>query len=282
MIGQQRFLKLRDGVEIYCDIREVGAQNWLVVTHGIGEHMGRHRYLTDLFGHALNIVYYDLRGHGKSGGERADVADFSMFMQDLDELLHFLRQEFRMQRWMLFGHSMGALISCGFLQSKAQELEAPYPHKVFLSAPPVALSGPGGTFARLAPARVVDALAALPFGMKLAGLVDLRALSHDPRVQGAYVSDPLNALKLHTRLVTGLAQSSKRVFSAPLNLRCPAFVAVGSEDRIVHVPSVEEYFSFVEKGVQLKVIEGGFHELHNEIEKFRKPYFAFLKSALMG
>ncbi len=56
MIGQQRFLKLRDGVEVYCDIREVGSPLWLVVTHGIGEHMGRHRYLTDMFGHSMNIT----------------------------------------------------------------------------------------------------------------------------------------------------------------------------------------------------------------------------------
>ncbi len=151
-----------------------------------------------------------------------------------------------------------------------------------MSAPPVALAGPAGSFARLAPPRMVQALANLPVGMKLGGLVDLRALSHDPRVQQSYMADPLNCMKLHTRLVTGLANAAKQVFSTPIGLRCPGFVAVGSEDRIVHVPSVEEYFSFVEKGVRLKIVEGGFHELHNEIEKFRKAYFNFLKSSLLG
>ncbi len=280
MIGQQRFLKLRDGVEIYCDIREVGSPLWLVVTHGIGEHMGRHKYLTDMFGHNINIFYYDLRGHGKSGGERADVADFSFFMEDMGEILAFLRAEFRMSRFMMFGHSMGALITCGYLKSFIKD--SPWPEKVFLSSPPVALAGPAGSFARLAPARVIEALANLPVGLKLGGLVDLRALSHDPRVQESYISDPLNCLKLHTRLVTGLANASKHVFSSPIGFKCPAYVSVGSEDRIVHVPSVEEYFTFVEKGVRLKIVDGGFHELHNEIEKFRKIHLNFMKSSLLG
>jgi alpha-beta hydrolase superfamily lysophospholipase len=43
-----------------------------------------------------------------------------------------------------------------------------------------------------------------------------------------------------------------------------------------------DYFNNIEKKAQIKVIEGGYHELHNEIEKYRKPYLNFLRQSLTG
>ena len=39
-------------------------------------------------------------------------------------------------------------------------------------------------------------------------------------------------------------------------------------------------FSFIEKNVRFKLIEGGYHEVHNEFDEYKKPYFDFLKSSL--
>lgn len=278
MIGQQQFIKLRDGVELFCHAREIGASKSLVALHGIGEHLGRHQYLTDVLGHNHNIFQFDLRGHGRSSGERADISDFSLYMEDLTEVIEFLQKEYRLKEFCLFGHSMGALIASAWIQSYASEKN--YPHKIFLSAPPVSLAGPLGTFVRLAPHKAIDLLANMPIGAKLGGMVDLKLLSHDPRISDQYKADPLNCLKLHTRLLTGLASTAKSVFSKPLYAKSPLFVAVGLEDKIVHVPSVEEYFSFVEKEAHLRIIDGAYHEMHNEIEKYRQIYFNFLKSSL--
>ena len=46
---------------------------------------------------------------------------------------------------------------------------------------------------------------------------------------------------------------------------------MGSRDLI-------EYFTTVDKSFQLKVFDGAYHEIHNEIEKYRKPYFDHLKT----
>jgi len=279
MIKEEKMIRMRDGVELFTRIKEVGSPIWIVATHGIGEHSERHNYLLDLFAQYFNIFQYDLRGHGKSGGARADVKNFSEFNQDLEELLKFLVESYRMKRYLMFGHSMGALITAGTVQNYMKEIEGP--EKIFFCAPPAGYSDTLGKLIDYLPAHIFDKIGTSRYSMKLGGLVDLNYLSHDPRVKDNYIHDPLNELKIHTRLLFGMVHASKEVFSRPIRAKCPAFCVVGGEDRIVNPLSLKRYFENIEKTFQFNIIEGGYHELHNEIEKYRKPYFEILKNFFM-
>jgi acylglycerol lipase len=280
MNGEQHFFKMRDGVELHVDIRERGHKNWLIVTHGIGEHLKRHLYLKDLFAGQYNIVFYDLRGHGLSTGEEAYVNDFHDYILDLEELLGLLKKRFRVNDYILFGHSMGALITARFLQVQCQKQF--YPSKVFLNAPPVGFHGLAGQFASWAPLSLLDGLTKIPGSTKLGGLVDLNYLSHNPMIKKEYIDDKNNHLKLHTKLVLEMAKCSHQTFSRPIHPQCPAFVTVGSKDKIVSYSQLVSYFQVIEKNFSLQVIDGAFHEIHNEIDKYRLPYFDYLKSCLLN
>ena len=278
MNGEQHFFKMRDGVELHVEIRERGHKDWLIVTHGIGEHLKRHSYIAELFAGSYNIVFYDLRGHGLSGGEPAYIPDFQEFILDLEELIGVVKTRFRMEEYMLFGHSMGALITARFVQNQVDKDF--YPKKVFLNAPPVGFSGLAGQFASWAPFGVLDGLTKIPLTTKLGGLVDLNFLSHNPMVKKEYIEDDKNHLKLHTKLVLELAKCSHQTFSRPIGPSCPAFVTVGSQDKIVSYTQLVSYFQVIEKNFSLQVIDGAYHEIHNEIDKFRLPYFDHLKKSL--
>jgi alpha-beta hydrolase superfamily lysophospholipase len=268
-----------DGTLLRCLIRETGNARWLIVTHGLGEHLERHEYLLKLFSANFNIAIYDLRGHGKSGGRRGWVEDFNHFLSDLQAVVNFLRKDFSMTSYTLFGHSMGGLITASYLQNRAQKDF--YPEKVFLSSPAVAGPGVQGQLFSLAPMFVFNALVKIPT-IPLQGVLDLKRLSHDGRVYESYIKDDLNQLKIHSKLFFEILKTGRDVFSRPLRSDCPLFVAIGSEDGLVHPKLAIAYFKKVEKSAQLKVIDGGYHELHNEIEKFRKPYFNFLRHSLTG
>jgi alpha-beta hydrolase superfamily lysophospholipase len=175
---------------------------------------------------------------------------------------------------------MGALIAAGYIQRQVAEDASLNPEAIFLSAPPVGLGGPAGQILKYSPKAFIQGLANLPVSIRLGGSVDLAALSHDPRVQQDYVNDQFNCLTLHTRLMLQLARASNEVFGRPLRPPCPAYVTVGSEDRVVSPGEIKRFFSQVEKAFKVTVIEGAFHEVHNEIEKYRKPYFEHLKKAL--
>jgi alpha-beta hydrolase superfamily lysophospholipase len=134
MFMDKKFLKMRDGAELYTQVKESGSPVWIIATHGVQEHLERHKYLVDLFGHDFNIFQYDLRGHGRSTGKRAYIEDFSLYMEDLLEITRFLKDKYRMERYVLFGHSMGALITCAFIQNYVDE--SIYPERLIVNAPP--------------------------------------------------------------------------------------------------------------------------------------------------
>jgi acylglycerol lipase len=268
-----------DGTILRCLIRETGNSKWLIVTHGLGEHLERHDYLLNLFSANFNIAIYDVRGHGKSGGRRAWVKDFNHFIQDLDSVIHFLKKDFSMTSYILFGHSMGGLITAQYLQNLATKEF--YPDKVFLSSPAVAGPGILGHTFSMAPEFMFSSLVKFP-SLPLQGILDLKRLSHDVRVYESYIKDDLNQLKIHSKLFFEILKTSREVFSRPLRSECPLFVSIGSEDGLVHPKLLIKYFTKIEKSAQLKIFEGGYHELHNEIEKFRTPYLNFLRQSLTG
>lgn len=279
MVSEEVIFRTKDGIDLHLEIKENASPVWLVATHGIGEHLGRHRYLRELFGQEFNICQYDLRHHGKSSGKRSHVKDFSKFMDDLDEVIHYLKERYKMKDYILFGHSMGALITAAYIQQRADKDF--YPSKVFLNAPPVGYPGPLGAITRMLPRGFWQKLSQLPASIPLKDLIDLSDLSHNPEVKTQYINDELNCLKLHSCLVLGMVKTSLEVFARPIRPLCPAYICVGGQDRIVSVSELKSYFTMVEKAFQLKVFEGAYHEIHNETQEYRKPYFEYLKSVLL-
>ena len=275
MIHETKNLKMRDGVNIYMQVKEIGSPYWVISIHGVGEHLNRHQYISELLGQDFNILQFDLRGHGKSGGKRAYVDSFKDYYEDLFEILEFLRTEYKPMKYSIIGHSMGALIAAGFLEKFVRDDF--YPSLVFLSSPPILVGGIAGKIVEFTPIKFLESLSKFPFSYELPDMVNINFLSHDARIHEQYLHDDLNCLKLHTKLILNLVLSSKEVFSKPIRPKCPAVCIVGSEDKVVNVNAIEEYFNQLEKGFHLKIFEGAFHEVHNEISKYREPYFEFIK-----
>ena len=280
MLSEEKKIKLRDDEVLKAHIVEKGNPVWLIVTHGLGEYSERHQYMYDLFSQYFNICLYDLRGHGTSTGTRGGVDSFKDYTKDLGEVIEYLKEGYSMKKFILFGHSMGGLITASYMQNEVQAHL--YPEKVFLSAPAVAGTGMLGQFFQLAPMTLMNILKSLPLSIPLSGLLDLSKLSHDPRVYETYVTDPLNTMKIHTKLFFEILAESRDVFSRPLRINCDLFCAIGTQDGLVEPGAVIDYFTQTEKNGKLFQIEGGFHELHNEIDKYSEQYFSFLKSSLLS
>jgi alpha-beta hydrolase superfamily lysophospholipase len=59
------------------------------------------------------------------------------------------------------------------------------------------------------------------------------------------------------------------------------FCSVGTGDVVVDSATKIKYFKSMDKNAKLLVVKNGYHELHNEIEKYREEYFNFLKESIM-
>lgn len=279
MIKEVKKLEVRDGETLNLSIIENGSPVWIIVTHGLGEHGARHDYFYNLFSQNFNVCIYDIRGHGDSSGKRAHTESFKDFSQDLGEIISYLKDSFSLKRYVLFGHSMGALVVSSFMQNEVNSEF--YPEKVFLSGPPVAGAGKLGKILKLAPMKVMNQLCKLPMTVPISGLIDIKKLSHDPRVYTNYVGNKLNSMAIHSKLFFEILGEGRKVFSRPLRVKCPLYVAVAGDDALIDSKSAIHYFSKVEKNAVLTVFDGAYHELHNEIEKYRLPYFEFLKTSIV-
>lgn len=284
----QRMVSTFDGERLFVSFSELGHKNWIIITHGIGEHSGRHHHVAAYLSQYANVCLYDLRGHGKSSGERAFINDFFSFAKDLTVIIKYLKEEFKMSQFILYGHSMGSLITCDFIQNYKlidsnlfSEGNCNYPLMVFVSAPPVEPAGWAGSLVRKIPQYWLNVLAGFNKSTKIAGLIDIFYLSHDVRVFEDYLKDPLNSTKLHTKLLFQLVRRSRIVFSRPLGVECKMHVVVGTKDRLVSHKSAMEYFHKMEPKAEIHVVDEGYHELHNEVERIRAKFFNVINETII-
>lgn len=271
----KRAIPMRDGVKLYTEVVEHGAKYWLIATHGIGEHLGRHKYLQEIFGFDVNVFQYDLRGHGRSGGEKAYIDPFEQYMLDLEDCLKHLKENYKMEDYILYGHSMGALITCGFTQNNLKEDS--YPRAIIVNAPPVGVGGPFAVAVNKIKGNIFNKLASVKMSIPLGGLVDLNTLSHRNKVIEEFKNDPFNLQKLHTKLLLEMVACSKRVFSKPINDKVEKYISYGTADKLISVPELEKYLAEVDTSFTVTKIEGARHEQYQEIEKYRTPYFNYLR-----
>ncbi len=278
-MAKGKFIKMSDGIELFANTQDNGHDIWLIHTHGIGEHLGRHQYLSDLFETNFNLFFYDLRGHGRSLGGPATIDDFWRFMQDLDDIIHYLRKECELKRYILFGHSMGGMIVCGYLQRLIKN--EPYPERIFITAPPVGIPGVLGKIIQHSNVSFLQKLCDISPNIRIGGLVSLGWLSHNPKIREEYLRDGLCQTKLSLKLLLELVKTSKEIFSSPINANCPAFVSYGTEDKIIDVYQLQDYFQHIDCSFKIQAIPGAFHEPHFEIQEYKEPYIQILKDSLV-
>ncbi len=245
----------RDGTSLLIRHWAVrGGEPWaaLLLVHGLAEHCGRYEHVgAQLANAGIDAHGYDQRGFGGSGGPRASVERWSQLHDDLEERLVAVRSIAPARPLALFGHSMGGLIALGYvLDGRAR------PDLLVLSAPAIGADVPlwqrliAGPLRRLAP------------NLLIANRLDTAALSSDPAVRAAYLSDPLNQHRTTVRFGHALFGEQRRVAAALDRLSIPTLVVHGGLDRLV--PTAMSGSLEGRSGVRRVVYPGLLHELHNE------------------
>jgi acylglycerol lipase len=270
---------LQDGTRIFVQYDLINKDlPWVFHCHGIGEHCGRHQYLQKLIDKKANLLQWDLRGHGKSSGKRAWVKSFDTYKDDIFEVYLKVQKLHSPKKIIFMGHSMGALITCGFLKKFHKDISEFA--GVIINAPPVNVGGAFESVSNFLGKKGSELLFKIPLGLPVPGSVDINALSHDPNTAKEYKKDQDNCMFLHSHLLFALVKELKDVYDSALNFGKPGFVSVGTEDAVVSPKACIDYFTNIEKGFELKTIPGSYHEIHNEIDEYRLPYFEYLKNAL--
>ncbi|HEY6202422.1 MAG TPA: alpha/beta fold hydrolase, partial [Candidatus Limnocylindria bacterium] len=198
------------------------------------------------------------RGFGASSGRRAYLDRWSQYHDDVEDQLTAIRNVSERLPVVLYGHSMGGLIALGYVLA---DVPRPQPDLLVLSAP--AIAGRVAQWKR----GLADVLGRIAPHMEIANDLPPGGLSHDPQVEVAYRSDPLNVHRTTTRLGLELFREQARVEAGLEQIRAlpmATYVLHGSDDPIVPVSSSASLEG--RENVTRRVYPGLRHEMHNEPE----------------
>lgn len=214
----------RDGLSLFeqwwLPDREPAAA--VVVVHGINEHSGRYARLAgDLNQRGYAVYALDLRGHGRSEGDRALIRSFDEYLGDLEMLLARVVDRQPEKPLFLFGHSMGGAVVALLAITRAPKVRG-----LILSAPAVLIAG--GVFPIL---RRLASLASVVWPTLRLVRMGCRFISRDPAVVEAFRNDPL---VFHGRFPVGtgaeILRAAKQIQLGMGQLKLPLLVLHGTGD----------------------------------------------------
>ena len=255
-------LKTADGLDLFVRRWQDDAvpHQWtFVIVHGLGEHEGRYQHLADWFTPLGATVYaMDLRGHGRSGGQRGHAPSLDALLDDIDAVVVRARSTSG-GPLVLIGHSFGGLLAVAYALDRPAHLD-----KAVFSAPALLPRVKVPAWKRA----LAGVLPTIAPRASFANEIDPRVLSHDPAVAPAYVSDPL----VHNRITAGLyastlARGDALLARAP-ELRVPFLLLHGRDDQIVDPIGSQRFFAgATAAGRAFCLYPGFYHEIFNELEQ---------------
>ena len=272
--------------------RYSGPAGIVLIVHGLGEHAGRYEGVAQLltqWGFAVRA--YDLRGHGRSDGQRGAMPEQEVLLEDLAEMvdearLHGtpfpttageLEAEHAAPKHLpliLLGHSLGGLVAARFVALNLRPVEG-----LVLSSP--ALDPGFSIFQKL---WLAASLKWMP-SMTVNNGVNPRRLSRDHQVVKAYLDDRLVHNKISPRLGQFIATAGLATIAAAANWRTPTLLMYAGADKLVNPEGSRRFATLAAQSrkvkpgvVTAKCFDGYYHELFNEPEP--APVFELLKTWL--
>jgi len=238
----------------------------VVITHGGAEHSGRYQNVVGfLVPQGYAIWGLDNRGHGRSEGRRGHVDAYNQLVDDLALFCRFVRERTPGgAKVFLLGHSIGGLTALSYAVKYGVRDKSCTIDGVIVSGPCLALSMKvprlkeafGRAAACLFPKTTVDAG------------IPAQAISRDPAVVAAYVSDPLRFPRITLRFYVELAKQMKKTMAAAPFVQLPCLILQGGKDALVSPYATRRFYSAMTcRDRELRIYPDSFHELFNDLNR---------------
>ena len=205
----------------------------LINLHGLGDHGSLYPMLPDYFlPRGVAVHAFDLRGHGRSEGQRAYLDDWRDYSGDLATFVGLVTAAAGRRPFVL-GHSLGGLIVLDSALEAGRRLAG-----VIAAAP--ALGEVGVPRVLMAAGRVLSRIWPR-FSMRTG--MDLSALSRDPEARRVVLDDPLFHRVGTARLSTEVVAAIERVQRLAPSLAIPVLLLHGGADRMVSPEGTRKFFA---------------------------------------
>ena len=229
----------------------------LVLVHGFGEHSGRylHTVIPRLVSASFAVITYDNVGHGKSSGKRGHCPSYNALLDILGRVVAKAQEIYPNAPLFLYGHSMGGNLVLNYAlrrDTKIAGVVATSPYLRLAFQPPKWKMVLGKLMLKIMPSLT------LPSGL------DPNGISRIPEEVVKYKNDPLVHDKVSPMFSFPVMDAGEWGIANASQLAVDTLLLHGTADPIIDYTATQEFHQNSNK-TTLKLFEGGFHELHNDL-----------------
>jgi acylglycerol lipase len=230
----------------------------VVIVPGFNSHSAYYAWVADQFvAGGLAVYALDLRGRGKSDGERFYVEKFDDYVSDVAAFVTLAKSLEPGLPIFLLGHSAGGVVACVYTLEHQAELAG-------LICESFAFQVPAPDFA-------LAVFKGLSHVAPHAHILHLKNedFSRDPKAVDAMNADPLIAHETQpTQTLAAMVRADERLKKEFPLITLPVLILHGTKDKATR-PSGSQLFHDTAGSTDktLKLYEGGFHDLLNDLDK---------------
>lgn len=230
----------------------------LVVVHGMGEHSSRYgTHFAEAFNKKnIAVIGFDQYGHGKTEGQRGHTPGYNYNLDSIDFMLNKAAELFGAVPIFLYGHSMGGNLVANHVLRRQSDIAGALISSPMLRlafTPPAWKLKVGGWLRDIYPT----------FSEKTG--LNVNDISRDKAEVEKYKKDPLIHDKVTINYTLPFFEAGEWAIVNAGILNKKIFVFHGTADKITDYKASTSYAENAGKNATLKLYEGGYHELHNDL-----------------
>lgn len=235
-------------------------QQVICLVHGQSEHSGRYEHVASFFvERGIGLIAIDLIGHGQSYGRRGHVNSLQDYLNNIQVFIEESKKRHPSSTLIIYGHSMGGNVVANYALSTHFDQDIA---GIVLTSPWFKLAFAPPAFKEMLAGVMNSIYPAFTEKNDLTG----EGLSRDPKVGPAYVNDPLVHGKISAGAYYSCREGGLNALAQADKLPKPTLVLHGTADPIITHEGSREFVQKAGSQAQLIEFEGGYHELHNDLE----------------
>jgi len=252
------FISSADGTKLAYRAWPVSAANLtLAVVHGLGEHSGRYERLARGMAKFQIATYaIDLRGHGKSDGQRGHIDSWEQWTDDAANFVKHVETQASGEVVPL-GHSFGGVV----MLSTVLGGRVPNAKRFILSSPALKLKVKVPAWK----ASLAMVLSKVAPKLTMSNEVDPGTVSRIPEIVEAYRTDPLVHSKISSRLYGEWQSAAAESLDRAGEIKIPFLILAGTDDRLIDPVGSRELNAKAPLMSELHLLQGRYHEPFNDV-----------------
>lgn len=235
-------------------------KGWVLIIHGLGEHIGRYDKLIDMLTKdGFGVMGFDLPGHGKSSGRKGNTT-----IEDVVEIIDELTKS--VNHFNLFGHSLGGLIAIRYTELRPQKVS-----KLVVSSPALSIEMKSSQKA------MMNIFSVLAPSLTVNNGINPSFLSRNKSAVEKYTSDPLVHDRISVRLARSMMKNIELAHEQSERIICPVSILIGTDDKVTLPDGARRFFDELKtEHKALREFQGGYHELFEDPEHSDDFYNAII------